>query len=91
MTYLERLKSRNMPTQGTDKADKSPFVSFVSPSSDRFQLTEDDADLLGLVERVAARFCAPPDEVATMKRLALADRPAAMEAFRLTAHLEGIE
>ena len=33
MSYLERLKadiSGNTPTLGTDKADKSPFVSFVS-------------------------------------------------------------
>ncbi len=30
MSYLERLKRRNLPTTGTDKTDRSPFVSFVS-------------------------------------------------------------
>lgn len=92
MTYLERLKSRNMATQGTDKADKSPFVSFVSMAGAPIAAfgEQDDADLFGLIDIVARRFNAAPEEIAIMKRLALADRPAAWSAFRLTAYLEGI-
>jgi len=47
-----------------------------------------DAALLSLVERVAAHYRTPPDEVAQMKRLALADRAAAWECF--TADLESL-
>jgi hypothetical protein len=41
MSYLERLKRRNMPTTGTDKTDRSPFVSFVSTQGRPFRGIED--------------------------------------------------
>ena len=40
-----------------------------------------NSQLLALVERVAAHYRTPPDEVAEMKRLALADPRAAWECF----------
>lgn len=36
MSYLERLKRRNTAPKATDKADKSPFVSFVSAQGGAF-------------------------------------------------------
>ena len=42
-------------------------------------------DLIALVERVAHAYRTPPDELAEMKRLALADPEAAWSAFLATA------
>lgn len=50
----------------------------------------DTADLLALVERVARAYRTPPDELATMKHLALADPAAAWECFTRTADLENV-
>lgn len=47
-------------------------------------------DLLALVERVAQAYRTPPDELAEMKRLAMADPPAAWESFTATAATEGL-
>lgn len=56
MSYLERLKRRNMPTVATDKADKSPFVSFVSTQGRPFRGIEDRE---AIEERAAIlEFCA---------------------------------
>jgi hypothetical protein len=52
---------------------------------------EDESEVLALVERVAAFYRCPPEEVAIMKRVALADTPAARECFTATARLEGID
>ena len=48
-----------------------------------------EGELPALVERVAAHYCTPPDELAIMKRLALADPKAAWECF--TADLATLE
>jgi hypothetical protein len=59
--------------------DPSPTPADSRPSS----------ELLALVERVASAYRAPPDELAEMKRLALADPAAAWEAFTATAAADG--
>lgn len=66
----------------------------VEPLQDR-DLSPTPADsrpsskLLALVERVARAYRAPPDELAEMKRLALADPAAAWEAFTADAAAHG--
>lgn len=47
--------------------------------------------LLALVEKVAARYRAPPDDLAEMKRIALRDPRAAWRCFLETARTEGIQ
>ena len=37
MTYLAQLKNLETPNRGTDKTDKTPFVSFGSSPSEGFQ------------------------------------------------------
>jgi len=51
----------------------------------------DGAALLSLVERIAARYRTPPDEVAEMMRLALRDPAEAWRCFLATARTEGIQ
>lgn len=50
----------------------------------------EEAGLMDLVERVAAHYLCSADELALMKRLALADPVAARECFEATARLEGV-
>jgi hypothetical protein len=49
------------------------------------------AELAALVERVARAYRTPPEELAEMKRLALADPAAAWRAFLATARTEGVQ
>lgn len=53
--------------------------------------TGDGTALVALVERVAALYRTPPDELAEMKRLALRDPGAAWRCFLVTARTEGIQ
>lgn len=55
-----------------------------APPADRTSV-----ELAALVERVARSYQTPPDELADMKRLALADPAAAWSAFLTTAQTEG--
>ena len=71
---LEAIRERDRPA--TRSASSAP--------------AGDTADLLALVERVARAYRTPPDEVPTMKRLALADPDAAWSAFMATARTDGI-
>lgn len=48
------------------------------------------ADLRALIERVAAHYRTPPDELQTMIEVALGDVASARECFTATALLDGI-
>ncbi len=93
MSYLESLKHRKAAIPVTDKGDKSPSVGFVGGTGGQFLecARHSTPDLLGLIERVAALYRTPPDEVAEMKRLALRDPGAAWRCFLVTARTEGIQ
>ncbi|HEX4332677.1 MAG TPA: hypothetical protein VH040_11085 [Usitatibacter sp.] len=50
-----------------------------------------EADLLDLVEHVAAFYQCGPEELTVVRRVALADPAAARECFQATARFDGID
>lgn len=103
MKHLDRLlalaKTGTRVGEEPAKPAKAPFAAFAatpaplppnSSASSGAAAARDTADLLALVERVARAYRTPPDELQTIKRLALADPDAAWSAFMATARTDGI-
>jgi len=74
--------------EGAEDSPSVAKVATVAVATPDFAAGE--AALLALVERVARAYRTPQDEIAEMKRLALADKAAAWETFTATAAAEGI-
>lgn len=93
MSYLDRLadlvKSETGPGEVAAKASKAPSAGFAgSPPS---SVCKSQSELMALLDRVAAHYRCPPDEVVYMRKQAQDDPRAAWEALCLTAKAEGIQ
>jgi len=87
------LEVRTLPEATLTEAGRLWLGARVEPLPAVAHASGQDAesqygDLLALVERVAQAYRTPPHELAEMKRLAMADPPAAWESFTATAATE---
>ena len=95
MSYLDRLKaldSTNAPLGALTEPTKGPSVSSVGSAGGPFpQDATLPADLRALIERVAAHYRTPPDELRVMLDIARANVASARESFTATARRDGLE
>lgn len=85
------LSQTRQPIATRDATVRQELSQVANPRECDVRQTGDGTALVALVERVAALYRTPPDELAEMKRLALRDPGAAWRCFLVTARTEGIQ